>query len=395
MFNFDLVQCGLAVLFLMTAGEILSHKLKAAVPAILISAVLFIFLVWTDIFPSAVIEDSGLTKLTPIAIMFTVIGMGASTNPKELLNNWRVVALAAISYILQTVILIFVISLIFDRNTAFGSLPGGAAVALIIQERARELNYDHIVALSVLIMSVQGLVTCPIVSWMLRKEIHRYQREGLLAKITSSDNSDHPVSHGNHDTSLRVKPTLASRYPQSTYQSLFRLFITAWIASRLQLLTGVSQYVFCLLLGVLFASIGLLPKDEMERSKSQGLLSLMMMTMVLNGFAHTTPQMILNLLFPLSCVLLVDVCSVLLITSVFGRLFHFSQPMSFSIGLNVTIGFPLNLMLSQDLIAAMVKEPELQKFLHKEIASRMVIAGFTSVTFLSTVGAGLLVKLMV
>lgn len=395
MFNFDLVQCGLAVLFLMTAGEILSHKLKAAVPAILISAVLFISLTWTGIFPPTVIEDSGLTKLTPIAIMFTVIGMGASTNPKELLNNWRVVALAAISYILQTVILIFVISLIFDRNTAFGSLPGGAAVALIIQERARELNYDHIVALSVLIMSVQGLVTCPIVSWMLRKEIHRYQRESLLAKITSSDKSDHPVNKGNHDTSLRVKPTLASRYPQSTYQSLFRLFITAWIASRLQLLTGVSQYVFCLLLGVLFASIGLLPKDEMERSKSQGLLSLMMMTMVLNGFAHTTPQMILNLLFPLSCVLLVDVCSVLLITSVFGRLFHFSQPMSFSIGLNVTIGFPLNLMLSQDLIAAMVKEPELQKFLHKEIASRMVIAGFTSVTFLSTVGAGLLVKLMV
>ena len=171
MFEFDLIQCGLAVLFLMTAGEILSHKLKAAVPAILISAVLFISLIWTGIFPSTVIEDSGLTKLTPVAIMFTLICMGASTNPKEFLNNWRVVVLAAISYILQTVILIFVISLIFDRNTALGSLPGGAAVALIIQERARELNYDHIAALSVLIMSVQGLVTCPIVSWMLRKEI--------------------------------------------------------------------------------------------------------------------------------------------------------------------------------------------------------------------------------
>lgn len=70
----------------MTAGEILSHKLKAAVPAILISAVLFIALVWTDLVPDTIIEDSGLTVLTPIAIMFTVIGMGASTNPKELLH---------------------------------------------------------------------------------------------------------------------------------------------------------------------------------------------------------------------------------------------------------------------------------------------------------------------
>lgn len=389
MFEFDLIQCGLAVLFLMTAGEILSHKLKAAVPAILISAVLFISLIWTGIFPSTVIEDSGLTKLTPVAIMFTLIGMGASTNPKEFLNNWRVVVLAAISYILQTVILIFVISLIFDRNTALGSLPGGAAVALIIQERAYELNYDHIAALSVLIMSVQGLVTCPIVSWMLRKEIHRYQKNGLLANISVSNETITKITDG------FSKPTLDSRYSESTYQSLLRLFLTAWIASRLQILTGASQYVFCLLLGVLLASIGLLPKDEIARSKSQGLLSLMMMTMVLNGFANTTPQMIVNLLFPLSCVLLADVFSVLLITSIFGKLLHFSQPMSFSIGLNVTIGFPLNLMLSQDLIAAMVKDPDQQSFLHKEIAQRMVIAGFTSVTFLSTVGAGLLVKFMI
>jgi len=123
-------------------------------------------------------------------------------------------------------------------------------------------------------------------------------------------------------------------------------------------------------------------------------LSLMMMTMILNGFAHTTPQMILDLLLPLSCVLLMDVLSIFVITWFLGKLLHFSQPMSFSIGLNVTIGFPLNLMLSQDLITALIKDPEQQRFLHKEIASRMVIAGFTSVTFLSTVGAGLLVKLM-
>ena len=388
MLTFDLIQCGLAVLLLMTAGEILSHKTKAAVPAILISAVLFITLVWTGIFPSTVIETSGLTQLTPVAIMFTVIGMGASTNPRELLNNWRVVVLAAVSYIIQTAILIAVISMLFDRNTALGSLPGGAAVALIVQERARELNYDHIVALSVLIMSVQGMVTCPIVSWMLRKEIHRYQKDGLLQKALEENKNRLDTSANNN------KVTLASRYPESTYQSLLRLFITAWIASRLQLLTGISQYVFCLFLGVLLASIGLLPKDEMARSKSQGLLSLMMMTMILNGFAHTTPQMILELLIPLSCVLLVDVLSVFVITWFSGKLLGFSQPMSFSIGLNVTIGFPLNLMLSQDLIAAMVKEPEQQRFLHKEIAARMVIAGFTSVTFLSTVGAGLLVKFM-
>ena len=65
--------------------------------------------------------------------------------------------------------------------------------------------------------------------------------------------------------------------------------------------------------------------------------------------------------------------------------------MSFLICLNVMVGFPLNMMLAQDIIGFLVKDPEEQNVLNAEIATRMVIAGFTSVTFLSTVTMGVLV----
>ena len=55
------------------------------------------------------------------------------------------------------------------------------------------------------------------------------------------------------------------------------------------------------------------------------------------------------------------------------------------------VGFPLNMMLAQDIIGFLVKDPEEQNVLNVEIATRMVIAGFTSVTFLSTVTMGVLV----
>lgn len=102
MFEFDLIQYGLIVLCLMVAGEVISHKLKAIVPSLLVSSVLFILLVWCKIIPTDLIKTSGLTHLIAIAMMFIIIGMGLSLNLKELLANWRVVALAALSYLGQT-----------------------------------------------------------------------------------------------------------------------------------------------------------------------------------------------------------------------------------------------------------------------------------------------------
>ena len=64
--------------------------------------------------------------------------------------------------------------------------------------------------------------------------------------------------------------------------------------------------------------------------------------------------------------------------------------MAFLVCQNIMVGFPLNLMLSGDIIKFLVDDPKEQKVLHRLIATRMVIAGFTSVTFLSTVTMGVL-----
>lgn len=383
----------------MVAGEVIAHKLKAIVPSILASSVLFLLLVWCKVIPSDLVTTSGLTHLTAISMMFVVTGMGASTNPEELLDNWRVVALAAISYIGQTCFILLIVSFFFDRNTAIGSLPGSAAVSLIVQERARELGHDHIIVLSVLLIAVQGLVACPIASWMIRREIRNMRKADTLSPesiVSCSGDANIQKSEPGTFRFINCFPrkAKASHPEQSPYWSLLRLYLVSWIASRLELYTGISRYVLCLILGVLFAQLGFLPKDEMTRSKSQGLLNLMMMTMLLNGFADATPQLFLELLAPLACILLTDILSILLTTQIFGRLFHFSKPMAFAIGLNVMIGFPLNLMLAQDIIEFLAETPQEKELLNQQISNKMVIAGFTSVTFLSTVGAGLLVKFM-
>lgn len=380
MFDFDIVQCGFLILFLMVTGEIISHKLKALLPSILVSALLFLGLTWTGILPKNLVQTSGLTTLTTIAMMFVVIGMGVSINLRELKSNWKVVVIASISYIGQTGLLILLMTLLFDHNIAIGSVPGGAAVALMVQEKARSLGFDHIIVQSVLLVAVQSMAACPFASWMIRKEIQRIRK--------NPSNTAFPVSDFKTDTPKRIWPE------QSAYRSLFRFYLVAWIAARLELITGLSRYVFCLILGILLGHFELLPRDEMKRSNSQGFLHVMMMTMILNGFSTATPAMFAELMLPILCVLAISILGIFLFSTLCGRFLKLSIPMSFALGLNGMIGFPLNMMLSQDIIDYMTEDPDEKDMLNRQISSRMVIAGFTSVTFLATVGAALLINFM-
>lgn len=383
MFEFDMVQCGMIVLLLMVLGEVVSKQMKAVIPAILVSALFYLGAVWAGLVPNTLVRTSGLTTLTSIAMMFVIINMGASINPKELMDNWKVVALAAISYFVQITITILIISILFDRNMAIGCLPGGASVALMVQERARSLGYDQVVLLSAMLLSVKGLISCPLASVIVRKEVKRRLNEGIIVETEKTDEWENDLCPENNG--MRT---------ESSYMALFRFFLVAWIASRLELATGISRYVFCLILGVLLTKAGILYKNIMDQSKSQGMLMLMMMTMALEGFSTATPELFARMLIPMACVLLVEVSCITLNSFVFGRFFGFSKEMSFIICLNVMVGFPLNMMLAQDIIRFMVEKPEERNVLDREIATRMVIAGFTSVTFLSTVTMGVLVGLI-
>lgn len=379
MLEFDMLQCGMLVLLLMVVGEFVSGRMKAAIPAILVSALLYLGLIWSGILPNTLVRNSGLTQLASVSMMFVIINMGASINIKELMSNWKVVVLAAISYFCQITVMILVISFLYDRNMAIGSLPGGAAVALMVQERARSFGYERVVLLSAMLISVKGLVSCPLASFAVRREVMRRQKIGIMESSTGVI--------GPQDTTTGEDGIRR----ESSNMALFRFFLVAWLASRLEICTGVSRYVFCLVLGVLLTKFGFLYKNIMDEARSQGLLMLMMMTLVLEGFSSATPQLFAELMVPVVCVLVTEVSIIFINSQIFGRFFGFGRIMSFIICLNVMVGFPLNMMLAQDVIGFLVKNPNEKEILNREIATRMVIAGFTSVTFLSTVTMGILV----
>ena len=58
MFDFDMLQSALLIAALIVLGEVISRWLKAAVPAIMVSGLIFVLLLWTKILPADLVARS-------------------------------------------------------------------------------------------------------------------------------------------------------------------------------------------------------------------------------------------------------------------------------------------------------------------------------------------------
>ena len=369
MFEFDIIQSGLIIAALFVVGEIISRKLKAIIPAVLVSGIIFMALLWSGIVPVDMVERSKLGVLMPVGMMFIILSMGSNTSLKEMAANWRVVLLAAVSYIFELCMILLVVSFIFDWNMAVSAFPGSSAATLIVQERARALGYNDCVILSVLLLFLNGMVACPIVGVLIKKEAKRIIANGI------------PELADNRLGASPVKETKKSG--SSSYVSFFKFYLGAWICQRLSLIIGISPYVLCLVLGVVFSELGFFRRDEFKRTESGGFLFFIMMSMILNSFGASSPEMLLQVLLPIVVVLCTAVLSLSLSSLVLGKFLGFSPWMSVALGFNIMVGFPVNLMLAQDMINFLIDDEQERSYLMEQIGNRMVLAGFTSTTFLS------------
>ena len=376
LFSFDMVQSGLVIAALFAAGDWLSRRMKAAIPGFLAAGVLFVALMLGGLLPGDLVARSGLNSLVSVSIMFVILNMGSTTNFRELAASWRVVVLAALAYAFELGMIFLIIGPLFGRNLAVASIPGGSPVSFMVQERARALGHDECILMSVLLLSLQGLVACPIVSFCVRKEAARLLQNGVT-------------------TAAPVLSAKEEGREESNYIGFLKFYIGAWLADRLAALTGISAYVICLVLGVVLLELGFFRRDQLSVTNASGFLFFILMGVVLGGFSSTTPQMLRMMLLPLLCVLALDCLSLTLASLLLGRLLGFSRWMSVALGFNIMIGFPPNMIISREIIEYLTGDPEERDVLMEQISTRMVIAGFTSTTFLANMLGGLLVSLMV
>lgn len=382
------------VLIVLSAGDIVSAKTKAFIPSVFVSALLFLFGFWT-FFPEDIVALAGFqTPVIYLSMYLLITHMGTLLTIRELVSQWRTITVAVMGIVGIALLTMTVGRALFGWETVVIATPpltGGIVAAIIMSEAAAKLGLTTLSILAIVTYVMQGFVGYPLTAIMLKKEGTRLlagYRDGSIKHVKSIE--DNPLL----ENKKKLIPPLPKQY-QTTYVILAKLGLTAWAAvATAGLLTPIieiSPFVLCLIFGVIAQEIGFVEARPLNLSGSFGFLITGLMAFVFAGLARATPEMLVEIAGPLLGVIAIGVTGMGILSIVIGRKLGYTKEMSFAIALTALYGFPPNYILTQEAAVALSDNDEEQAFLLDEMLPKMLVGGFTTVTIVSVIIAGIFV----
>jgi len=385
------------VLIVLTLGDVVSTKTKAFVPSVFVAALLFLFGFWT-FFPADIVALAGFQKPVIYLSMYLLIThMGTLLSIKELVSQWRTVTVALVGIIGIIALTMTVGAAVFGFETAVIATPpltGGIVAAIVMSEAAAEMGLDSLAVLAIITYVMQGFVGYPLTAIMLRKEGTR-----LLTGLRSGELTHNKEELLTEEVGVKKKwiPALHKDY-NTTYMILAKLGLTAWAAvafsGLVKSVLDISPFVMCLFFGVIAQEIGFVEPRPLNQSGSFGFLITGLMAFIFAGLARATPSMLGDIALPLIGIILLGVSGMAILSMLIGKKLGYTKEMSFAIALTALYGFPPNYILTEEASKALTEKDEERAFLMDEMLPKMLVGGFTTVTIVSVLIAGIFVKLI-
>lgn len=384
------------IILIFALGDIISYKTKAFVPSVFVVAALFLAGYWT-FFPIEIVDIPGLGM--PVALLsmyFLLVHMGTLMSIRELVAQWRTVVVA-LSGIVGIVAFLFALGIpLFGRETVIVVTPplaGGIVAALMMSEAATAKGLTQLGVLALVMYVMQGFVGYPLTALALKKEANRLVdlfRQGKVEVKSAADQGD-----AGGKSMLQIFPPTPEEY-QTTFVMLAKIALLALLSVKLAELTGnaLSPYVVCLLVGVIGAETGFIERRPLNIANSFGWLMLTLMAYVMAGLSTATPEMLMEILFPLAGSLIIGVIGMAILSMLVSRLVGYTKEIGFATALTALYGFPPNYILTMEAIKAVAENQEEREFLTNEMLPKMLVGGFTTVTIVSVILAGIFVGYM-
>jgi hypothetical protein len=384
------------VLIVLALGDVVSTKTKAFVPSVFVAALLFLFGFWT-FFPADIVALAGFqTPIVYLSMYLLITHMGTLLSVRELAAQWRTIAIALIGIIGIISLTMTAGVALFGFETAAIATPpltGGIVAAIIMSEAATNLGMDHLAVLAIITYVMQGFIGYPLTAMMLKKEGTRLIsgfRSGEI-KHVKQDKSIETVEH------KKLIPPLPKSY-QTTYVILAKLGLAAWaavsFAGVIKPFFDISPFVMCLFFGVIAQEIGFVEQRPLNLSGSFGFLITGLMAFVFAGLARATPSMLAEIAIPLIGIITLGVSGMAILSMLLGKRLGYTKEMSFAVALTALYGFPPNYILTEEASKALAETNEENEFLMDQMLPKMLVGGFTTVTIVSVLIAGVFVNFL-
>ena len=374
-------------------GEFVGTKTKAWIPSVFVTAILFLIGYWT-FFPKDIVDIAGLGAPLggALVIMLCITHMGTIISIKQLIEQWKVIVVTLAGLVGMVIACWFIVVPLVGKAYVVAGLPpltGGIVAATMMNQAALEKGLTSAAVLAIAMYVCQGFAGYPLTAIMLKKEGKK------LGTVGSEIVIDEEAGNVQVEEVEKKKliPSVPEKY-MSTALILAKLTLSAYIANRLSVITGLNQAVWALILGIIFTEIGFLDKDSLNKAKSYGFLMFVLMVYVFSGLKDATPEILMGALGPMVIIIVVGVAGMALTSMIAGKLLGISWNMAFAVSLTALYGFPPNYILTEECVKALAENPKEHEYLMNNMLPMMIVGGFITVTITSVVIAGLFVNLL-
>lgn len=322
-------------------GDVLGVATKAKVSALFVSLMLFLVGFMTGVLPPDIIKLAGLTDIGKWSLIFVVFSIGISLNIKQLIAEWRTVAVAVLSMIVLIAGSVVLIPVIGYQETIV-SIPiinGSIIATQIMTSAAMDKGFAMAAALGTVLYAVQKFY-------------------GPFASLT-----------------------IAAFF--------------SWLAFVIGKYTGLSATIWSLILGAVIGSTGLVPLKILDHAKSSGIFNVGVFAVIIPSLAKIKVSDLLVLSFNTIMVFIV-VFAVLFLFFYILPLWKILGNRNLAMGVAVMqlLGFPATYLVANEIAIATGETEEERQVVNDAIMPKYLVGGFATVTNFSVITAGILEKFL-
>lgn len=390
--------CFLAVMLFMLIGEWVSTASKAYIPSVFVTAVLFIIGFWTFIPKDVVTQASYNTEFVQICIALLLVHLGTLMNLKQLIAQWKAVAIALLGVCGTILFTLTIGTLIFDWHTVVAAVPpltGGLVAALLMTDGLKTAGITTLVALPVSMFITHSLIGYPITSMMLKKESQRLINKFRTESITLDPNRQKMTMNGTNSASEKRIFGLPDDYQTSAF-ILVRVALVALLSLYVaQLMHGIiNSFVICLIFGVIAHQLGILETNALNRAGVFNWLIYGLLAYVFSQLNLTTPSMLAQIIIQIVVLIILGILGMYLASLILAKPFGMSRPMAFACSLTALFGFPADYILTTEVCKNNSSTSDEEEYLLENILPKMLVGGFATVSIASVIIASIFLKLI-
>lgn len=376
-------------------GDFLTKKTKALIPSIFVFALLLGVTSWTGLIPPNIAELTGVFgPMGALMMILIVLNMGTTLDIKDITSNWKVAIIGLVALGGVAIACLTIGASIWGWDKAVVATPvvgGGIVAALEMQGAALKLGNEELASLAVLVLTLQSfpafIIIPPLLKSAWKKDVKNVSKEEFNNWVNKEENND----------SEQRKTIIPESYltPATILFLLSIIGSLAWLSSKLtETFMGsfaISASIFALLYAILATSFGFLPKNATAKAGASGVIFIFVIISAFSSIATSDFNSIVQLLLPLVGMIFVGIIGILISTVLVGKFFFkYDWKVSFVLGLNCLLGFPLNYSILMETLDAFTTDEDEKKYIYNKYMPMMLVAGFVTITIGSVVLAGIM-----